>query len=256
MSAQRLSDYQLKRYCRQIAYRPLGLQGQANLLAGSACVIGCGGLGCTITQLLARAGVGKLVICDPQTPELENLHRQILFDEENVQAADSKADAAGQKLSAINSHADIETHTLQVTADNICQLAGDCDVIVDATDNLATRYVINAAAVKLSKPWVYGGCVGGEGLVFTFLPHRGPCLVCLFGQDRPNDQLATCQATGVLNTLPVLIGALQANEATKILASREQQCSKKILKVDLWNNRITHVAPGPADPDCPVCSAT
>ncbi len=252
MCAEQLSDYQLRRYCRQIAYEGLGLAGQKKLSAGKVCVVGCGGLGCTIGQLLVRAGLGRVMICDPEKVELENLHRQILFDERDLQAGRSKVEAARDKLSAINSQVQIETAMVEVTEDNICDLVGDSDIIIDATDNLAARYVINSASVKLGLPWVYGGCVGAEGLVCLLVPGRGPCLVCLFGQGGQGQELGSCQSMGILNSLPVMIGAIQVAEAIKVLVGQEQR-SGRLLKIDLWAGRIRYVQCGPRDPHCAVC---
>src|SRR6266566_1595557 len=173
------ADSVLDRYVRQMRYAPLGEEGQRRLMAGRALVCGCGALGSMIAALLARAGVGKLRIVDRDFLELNNLQRQMLYDEADVAAGLPKAIAAAEHLRRINSAIEIEPVVADVTAANVLELCRDVDVVVDGTDNFETRFLVNEAALKLGLPWVYGGAVGASGQTMTILPGETPCLRCL-----------------------------------------------------------------------------
>src|SRR5262245_14482307 len=151
------------RYDRQARFAPFGEEGQRRLADARALVCGCGALGSVIAETLVRAGVGFVRIVDRDFLELNNLQRQVLYDEQDVADGLPKAIAAANKLRRINSEIEIEPVVADVTYRNIAQLAGDVDVLVDGTDNFAIRFLLNDFAVKHKKPWVYGGCIGAEG---------------------------------------------------------------------------------------------
>jgi molybdopterin/thiamine biosynthesis adenylyltransferase len=178
----------LDRYVRQMRYPPLGEEGQRKLSTSSVLLCGCGALGSVLANTLARAGVGRLRIVDRDFLELNNLQRQVLYDENDVAAELPKAVAAQRKLQAINSQIDIEAVVADVDSGNIEGFLDGADMILDGTDNFETRYLINDAAVKHNLPWVYGGCIGAEGQTMTILPGETACLRCLM-QDAPPDKI-------------------------------------------------------------------
>jgi molybdopterin/thiamine biosynthesis adenylyltransferase len=228
----------LDRYARQMRYPPIGEEGQRRLLASRALVCGCGALGSVIANTLARAGVGKLRIVDRDFLELNNLQRQVLYDEADVDSALPKAVAAAEKLRRINSEIKIEPVVADVSAGNILSLADGCDVIVDGLDNFETRFLINEAAVKLKLPWVYGGCIGAEGQTLTILPSQPPCFRCVMSEPPPPGSTPTCDTAGILGPAVNVVASIQACEAIKILAGRTDAVSKALTVIDLWDNRI------------------
>ncbi len=169
----------LDRYIRQMRYPPLGEEGQRRICASTVLICGVGALGSVLANTLARAGVGKLRIVDRDFLELNNLQRQVLYDEADVAAGLPKAIAAQKKLQAINSEIEIEAHVADVDHNNIAALADGADMLLDGTDNFETRFLLNDAAVKFNIPWVYGGCIGAEGQTMTILPGETACLRCL-----------------------------------------------------------------------------
>lgn len=182
----------LDRYVRQMRYPPLGEVGQAKLQASRVLICGCGALGSVLANTLARAGVGHLRIVDRDFLELNNLQRQVLYDEEDVAAGLPKAIAAAAKLRKINSQIEIEPLVTDVDYTNIEQLIDGVDMIVDGTDNFETRFLLNDAAVKFGIPWVYGGCIGAEGQSMTIIPGDTSCLRCLMQESPPPGTTPTC----------------------------------------------------------------
>ncbi len=207
------------RYHRQILLPQIGQAGQDSLLAARVLIVGCGALGSTIAEQLARAGVGHLRIADRDIVELTNLQRQVLFDESDARQGLPKVVAAAQRLAKINSEIAIEPRVVDVDADNIEDLVSGVDLILDGTDNVATRYLINDVSVKLGIPWVYGACVGTEGRVMVIRPKIGPCLRCIFPQPADPSELATCDTAGVLGPVAAVVGAMQALAAIKLISS-------------------------------------
>ena len=194
------------------------MEGQRRLLASRALVVGCGALGSVIANTLARAGVGKLRIVDRDFLELNNLQRQVLYDEDDVAAGLPKAIAAKNRLAQINSQIEIDAIVADVDHTNIERLLAGVDCLVDGTDNFETRFLLNDAAVKLGIPWVYGGCLGAEGQTLTILPGQTPCLRCLMPEPPPPGSTPTCDSAGILATIIGVVASLEANEAIKILS--------------------------------------
>ncbi|MFH1919331.1 MAG: ThiF family adenylyltransferase, partial [Planctomycetota bacterium] len=188
----------LDRYVRQMRYAPLGEEGQRRLAAGRALVCGCGALGTVLANTLARAGVGSVRIVDRDFIELNNLQRQVLFDEDDIARGLPKAIAAAEKLGRINSQVGIEPVVADVDHTNIEELCDGVDVIVDGTDNFETRFLLNDAAVRFNIPWVYGGCLGAEGQTMTILPQETPCLRCLIQECPPPGSTPSCDVAGIL----------------------------------------------------------
>lgn len=231
----------LARYSRQILYAPFGPDGQAALSRSRVTLIGCGALGTVLASTLVRAGVGALRIVDRDFVELDNLQRQVLFDEDDVAANLPKAEAAAGKLRRVNSQVTIEPVVADAHASNIESYCRDADLILDGTDNFETRFLINDVAVKHAKPWVYGACIGGEGLVLPVLPGRGPCLRCIWEEAPPPGMSPTCDTAGVLGPVVNIVASLQALEAMKLLAGRTEALVRKLVTLDAWGGRVRHL---------------
>jgi adenylyltransferase/sulfurtransferase len=207
---------------------------------------------------LIRAGVGVLRLVDRDLVELTNLQRQTLYTEAHAAAGWPKAAAAAERLAAINSQVNVDPIVADSHAGNIEDLLGVGDervhLILDGTDNVATRYLINDVAVKHGVPWIYGGCVGTEGRVMTVLPGRTPCLRCLFPDPpRPGD-LPTCDTRGVLGPAAAIVGAMQATAALKLLSGNETAIAPSLLTLDVWAERFHATALESAkNPQCVCC---
>jgi adenylyltransferase/sulfurtransferase len=243
------------RYARQVRYRPLGEEGQRRLARSRALVCGCGALGSMLANTLVRAGVAAVRIVDRDFVELGNLHRQVLFDEQDAAAGLPKAVAAAEKLRTINSSVVVEPVVADLTPANIEELCRDVDVLLDGTDNFETRFLINDAAVSLGLPWVYGGCVGAEGQTMTILPGSTACLRCLLPECPPPGSTPTCDTVGVLGPIVGVIASLEAVEALKILSGNLEAVSRSLTVVDLWQNRLARIDLGRLreSSDCPAC---
>ncbi|HSW38887.1 MAG TPA: ThiF family adenylyltransferase [Acidobacteriota bacterium] len=222
------------RYARQAVLGVIGNAGQEKLAESTVLVVGCGALGSTQAELLARAGLGRLIIVDRDVLELHNLQRQLLFDEGDVRERLPKAVAAARRLRAINSDIVIEDVVADVTPDNIAELLRPADLIIDGTDNFETRYLLNDAAVRESKPYVYGGVLGTEGAVMAVRPDRGPCLCCVFPDPPDAQNLPTCETQGVLNTAVAWVAALQVTETIKLLL-HPSGADFKLHALDVWS---------------------
>lgn len=245
----------LARYARQMRFPPLGEEGQRRLAGSRALLCGCGALGSAIANTLARVGVGTLRIVDRDFVELTNLQRQVLFDEADARAGLPKAVAAAEKLGRINSTVTVEPVVADIEPANVEGFCEGIDVILDGTDNFETRFLINDAAVKLSLPWVYGGCVGGEGQTMTILPGDTPCLRCLMPDCPAPSSTATCETVGILGPIVGVIASLEAAEAMKILSGNRTAVSRSLTVVDLWQNHIRQVDVSRLreQVDCPAC---
>jgi len=247
-------DLQSSRYARQMRYAPLGAAGQKRLLAARALVVGCGALGSVIINTLARAGVGKLRIVDRDFLELNNLQRQVLYDEDDVAAGLPKAIAAKNRLARVNSQIEIEPIVADIDHTNIERLMAGVDCLVDGTDNFETRFLLNDAAVKLGVPWVYGGCLGAEGQTLTVLPGQTPCLRCLMPEPPPPGSSPTCDSAGILGTIIGVIASWEASEAIKILSGHPEAASRYWTVIDLWDNTSRQIKlDGAKGADCPCC---
>jgi adenylyltransferase/sulfurtransferase len=247
-------DAQASRYARQMRFPGIGAQGQRKLLASRALVVGCGALGSVIANTLARAGVGKLRIVDRDFLELNNLQRQVLYDEADVAAGLPKAIAAANRLAKINSEIEIEPIVADVDHTNVERLLEGVECLVDGTDNFETRFLLNDAAVKLTVPWVYGGCLAAEGQTLTILPGQTPCLRCLMPDPPPPGTTPTCDSAGILGTIIGVIASIEANEALKILSGHADVISRTWTVLDLWENTLRQIKLDAArTPDCPCC---
>lgn len=234
----------LDRYVRQMRYAPLGEEGQERLSTSRVLICGCGALGSVLANTLARAGVGFLRVVDRDFLEINNLQRQVLYDEQDVASGLPKAIAAAEKLRRINSEIEIEPVVADVDYTNIRELAAGVDMILDGTDNFETRFLINDLAVQENLPWVYGGCIGAEGQTMAILPHDTPCLTCLMQDAPPPGTTPTCDTAGILGPTVNIVASLQAIEAIKILSGNRDAVNRKLTVIELWDNRIRHIGLG------------
>jgi len=249
------TDMNLDRYIRQMRYPPLGEKGQRKICGSTALICGVGALGSVLANTLARAGVGRLRIVDRDFLELNNLQRQVLYDENDVASGLPKAIAAQRKLQAINSEIEIEARVADVDHNNIAALAEGADILLDGTDNFETRFLLNDAAIKFNIPWVYGGCIGAEGQTMTILPGETACLRCLMQEAPPPGTTPTCDNAGILASIINVIASIEAAEALKILSGNRAAISRHLTIFDLWENRIHQMRLDTLreNADCPAC---
>lgn len=229
-------DPSLERYSRQMRFPGVGVEGQRRLRDSRVSLCGCGALGTVLANALVRAGVGFLRVIDRDFIETHNLQRQILFDESDVTSNLPKAEAAARKLRLINSQVTIEPVVADIDRTNILDLVKDADLILDGTDNFEVRYLINDAAVKFGKPWVYGGCIGSHGQTMTILPGDTPCLRCVIPAGPAPGEGATCETAGVLGPTVNIIASYQATEAMKILTGHPEAINRDLIYLDIWEN--------------------
>jgi molybdopterin/thiamine biosynthesis adenylyltransferase len=243
-----------ERYSRQILFGGIGKEGQRQLLGSRALIVGCGALGSAHAESLARAGVGKLRIVDRDFVEASNLQRQTMFTERDAAERMPKAIAAAAHISDINAEIEVEPEILDVNYSNIERLLKDCDVVLDGTDNFATRYLINDACVKHEVNWIYGAAVGSYGVTMTIRPHKTPCLRCLFEAAPPAASAPTCDTAGVIMPIISVVAAVQVTEALKLLTGQNGDLHGSLLQFDVWRNEWRKINPGPPSPNCPTCA--
>ncbi|MFT7667683.1 MAG: molybdopterin/thiamine biosynthesis adenylyltransferase [Planctomycetota bacterium] len=244
-----------KRFDRQVRFAPLGPQGQRRLEGSSVLLVGCGALGSSIAQSLTRAGVGELRLVDRDIVEESNLPRQVLFEDLHAREGWLKVDASRAALERIGGPTRIVTHAQHLDADTIEELAEGCDLILDGTDNLGTRYLVNDYCVQNTIPWVYGGVVGSGGLVLTVLPGRGPCLRCVFDSPPPTGSLPTCDTAGVIQPAVGAIASMQAGQALRVLSETPETPKPLIpalLEIDVWSGSLRRLVIGRQE-DCVCC---
>jgi len=264
-------SHDLSRYHRQVLLPGFGEEGQRRLLDSTALLLGCGALGSLIADLLARAGVGRLVIVDRDLIELTNLQRQLLFDEHDVADTIPKAEAARRRLARINSQVEVTAVVDDVNYRNIEKYAAGANVIVDGLDNFETRYLANDFAVKFGAPYIYGGAVGTVGSALAILPHtRGqnapwetlaggsratPCFRCLFEEAPPPGMNPTCDTSGVMAPAVGIVASFQAAEALKVLTGNFDRVCPTMLNMDIWGNEFAQLKVARAYElgDCPCC---
>ena len=231
----------------------IGEDGQRNLRAASAVIVGCGATGGSTAQLLARAGVGRLRVVDRDFVEPSNLQRQALFDENDAQQSLPKAVAAAHKLQQLNSQIKIDGVVADLTPRNVTELLSGFDLILDGTDNFETRFLLNDFAIKAVKPWIYAAAVGSYGLMFAVRPGLTACLACLLETDDSRPMLQeTCDTVGVLGPVVSLIASLQAAEALKFLSGRSEALHGRLLSSDVWSGRMQSIAVA-RNPQCRAC---
>ena len=245
-----LSNEEVARYSRHLIMPEVGMKGQRQLKAASVLMIGTGGLGAPLGMYLAAAGVGRLGLVDFDVVDASNLQRQIIHGTKDV--GRPKIASARDRIQDINPHVEIETHETRLTSENAMRLFVNYDVIVDGTDNFPTRYLVNDACVLTGKPNVYGSIFRFEGQASVFWADRGPCYRCLYPEPPPPGLVPSCAEGGVLGVLPGIIGAIQANEALKIILGAPDIMVNRLLLFDAWRMRFRELKLR-KNPECPVC---
>jgi molybdopterin-synthase adenylyltransferase len=246
-----MNDEQLLRYSRHILLPEIGIEGQERLLGAHALVIGAGGLGSPIALYLASAGVGRLTLCDGDRVDLTNLQRQIVHRTEAVGLA--KVDSARATLAAINPQVEVVAVARRLEAADFDPLVSKADVVVDASDNFATRHALNRACVAHRKPLVSGAAVrfDGQVAVFDLRQDAAACYACLFPEAGENEDVP-CAVMGVFAPLTGIIGTIQAAEALKLLARAGETLAGRLLLVDALAMQIRTIRLT-RDPECAVC---
>jgi adenylyltransferase/sulfurtransferase len=265
------------RYSRQILFAGIGAPGQQRLAAAHVAIIGCGAMGAASASLLARAGIGTLTLIDRDFVEPSNLQRQMLYDEADARESLPKAAAARRHIARFNSNVTVHAHIADLIPGNIAELLADAEILLDATDNFETRYLINDYAVQQGKPWIYAAAIGAYAATMNILPAEPPtnnqqpatnnflptaCLACIFPKP-PTGNLQTCDTSGILATAVNLAASIQVTEALKFLTGQPQLMRRTLLSFDLWSltgnavgnatldrSEISTAAPRP---DCEVC---
>lgn len=252
MSSQTTTALPLERYSRQVLFGGIGAEGQLKLQAGHAALVGCGATGAAAASLLARAGVGRLTLIDRDFVEESNLQRQVLFDEADAAEALPKAEAARRKIALFNHLVDVRAHVADLTPSNIHELLQGADVVLDATDNFETRYLLNDYAVEQQRPWIYAAAIGAYAVTMNILPGETACLACLFPK-APAGTVETCDTAGILNTAVNLAAAIEATEAMKLLTGQRASLRRTLLSHDLWSNERSEIAADRPRSGCSVC---
>jgi molybdopterin/thiamine biosynthesis adenylyltransferase/rhodanese-related sulfurtransferase len=246
-----LTPEQLKRYSRHIMLPEIGEAGQGKLLDAKVLFLGAGGLGSPSGLYLAAAGIGTMGIVDDDVVDESNLQRQVLHNMERLGMP--KVESARLTLQALNPDVQVVGHQTRLTSENVLEILGQYDLVVDGADNFPTRYLLNDAALKLGKPVVHASIFRFEGQLTTFLPTEGPCYRCLYPDPPPPGMAPSCQEAGVVGVLPGIMGTLQATEAIKLVLGIGNTLSGRLLLFDALGTRFRTLKLR-KDPNCKVCS--
>lgn len=225
------------RYSRQILLKHIQEEGQETLAKSKITIIGCGALGTTITNNLVRGGIGHIKIVDRDIVELDNLQRQNLFDEEDIGLP--KASVAAKKLGKINSDITIDYVVDDINHGNIEKIIRESDIVLDGTDNMLVRFLLNDACIKNKIPWIYGGAIETYGMTMNIIPGKTPCFRCIIQNLPEAGSLATCDTVGVLNSIPSIIASIESTEAIKILLKKN--VNKDLIVYDVWNQNFQKI---------------
>ena len=247
--SEELSKKDLDKFSRQVMLEEIGYQGQLKLKNAKVCVVGTGGLGHPITSRLAAMGIGNLRIVDRDVIELSNLHRQTMFDEDDV--GQVKVEVATKKLQKLNPDCKIEALAISVNDYTALEVVEGCDVVVDALDSVNARYALNKACVKFGIPFVTGAAVGVSGQIFTILPGTSACYYCMF-PELDEDSMPTCSIEGVHPSILSIVGGIEVAETVKVVMGKKPSLSEKILHVDIENLDFTSTRTFRAE-ECPIC---
>jgi adenylyltransferase/sulfurtransferase len=247
--AVQLSD---TRYSRQVLFPQIGEAGQERLAQSHVAVVGCGATGAAAAALLARAGVGTLTLVDRDFVEESNLQRQVLFDEADAREALPKAEAARRKIAQFNSQTEVRAHVADLVPSNIRELLHGAAILLDATDNFETRYLLNDYAVEQGRPWIYAAAVGAYAATMNILPGETACLACLFPKP-PTGMIETCDTAGILNTAVNFAASVEVTETLKFLVGARDQMRRTLLGRDLWTNDQAEISAATPRPHCTVC---
>jgi len=260
------------RYSRQVLFPGIGAAGQQQLAAAHVAIVGCGAMGAASASLLARAGVGTLNLIDRDFVEPSNLQRQVLFDEADARDSLPKAEAARRHIAQFNSRIAVHAHIADLVPGNIAELLLPASIILDATDNFETRYLINDFAVQQGKPWIYAAAIGAYAATMNILPtpqrttcnlqpatfSPTACLACIFPKP-PSGNMETCDTSGILSTAVNLAASIQVTETLKFLTGQPHLMRRTLLSFDLWTPETegrqarSEIATGSPRPGCEVC---
>jgi molybdopterin/thiamine biosynthesis adenylyltransferase len=241
-----------ERYSRQILFSGIGSVGQERLRRSHVAVAGVGATGAAAASLLARAGVGRLTLIDRDFVEESNLQRQVLFDEADARESLPKAEAARRKIAAFNGEVEVRSQVADLVPGNVHELLSGAEIVLDATDNFETRYLLNDYAVEQGKPWIYAAAVGAYAVTMNVLPNETACLACIFPEP-PGGTVETCDTAGILNTAVNLAASIEVTEALKWLVGARDRMRRTLLSFDSWSNEWSEVAAGRPRPGCVVC---
>src|SRR5271165_6711361 len=245
-----LSQQEVGRYSRHLIMPEVGVAGQKRLKASSVLLIGAGGLGSPLGLYLAAAGVGRLGLVDFDVVDFSNLHRQVLHGTADV--GRPKLHSARDRLQAINPEVLFDSYETRLTSANALEIFQPYDIVIDGTDNFATRYLVNDACVLLKKPNVYGSIFRFDGQASVFHPPHGPCYRCLYPEPPPPGEVPSCAEGGVLGILPGLVGCIQATEAVKLIIGRGEPLIGRLLLYDALAMRFQEFKVR-RNPRCPLC---
>lgn len=243
-----------ERYSRQILFDAIGAEGQRRLRDAAALIVGCGALGSSQVEMLARAGVGRLRVVDRDFVEESNLQRQTMFTESDARERVPKAIAAARRVAEINSDVECSAEVMDVNNSNVERLIAGFDIVLDGTDNFSTRFLLNDACVKHETKWVYGAAVGSYGVTMTVRPHASPCLRCVFPEMPAAGTSPTCDTAGVVMPIIALVAAVQVAETLKLLVGDHESLHGGLMQFDVWRNEWRRIGVGRPSPDCPVCA--
>jgi len=241
-----------ERYSRQVLFAGIGEAGQERLRAAHVALVGCGATGAAAASLLARAGVGTLTLVDRDFVEESNLQRQVLFDEADARESLPKAEAGRRKIALFNSEVAVNACIADLTPGNIRELLAGAEVILDATDNFETRYLLNDYAVERGVPWIYSAAVGAYAITMNVLPGETACLACIF-PEAPTGTVETCDTAGILNSAVNLAASLAVTEAIKMITGAHDRLRRKLLSCDLWTNEWSAISANEPRARCEVC---
>ena len=245
-----LTDVTLERYIRHVHLPHMGSEGQQRLKAGSVVVVGLGGLGCVSALYLTLAGVGRIGLVEDDRVNLHNLHRQILYTNDDLGV--DKLSLAAYRLEQHNPEVEFKTYPQRLTQDNALDIIRDFDLVIDGTDNLETRHVINRTCATLDKVYIFGAVNLFDGQLSVFHASQGPCLACVFPQMPHVEKINHQERLAVLNTLPGVVGALQAAEAIKLITKLGKPLIGKLLIFNALNSTFEQVEIQ-KNPVCQVC---
>jgi len=245
-----LTNEEVLRYSRHLILPDVGVDGQRKLKAGRILLIGAGGLGSPLALYLAAAGVGTLGLVDFDVVDVSNLQRQVLHGTKDI--GRPKLESARERIHDVNPHVHVEPYETRLTSENALDIIRDYDVVIDGTDNFATRYLTNDACVLLGKPNVYGSIFRFEGQASVFALEEGPCYRCLFPEPPPPGLVPSCAEGGVLGVLPGLVGTIQATEGIKLILGVGESLVGRLLLIDALSMRFRTVRLR-KDPNCPAC---
>ncbi|MDE1177622.1 MAG: ThiF family adenylyltransferase [Edaphobacter sp.] len=250
------------RYSRQILFPGIGADGQQRLAQAHVAIAGCGATGAAAASLLARAGVGTLTLVDRDFVEPSNLQRQVLFDESDALQALPKTEAARRKIAQFNSGITVHAHVADLVPANIAELFAQADLVLDATDNFETRYLVNDYAVSQGKPWIYAAAIGAYAATMNILPRGADstgqsweptaCLACLFPKP-PSGPVETCDTSGILATAVNFAASIQVTEALKFLTGQPERMRRTMLSFDLWSSERSEISASRPRAGCSVC---